>query len=209
MAERRMFAIRVIDSDEFLDMPGSARLLYYDLGMRADDDGFVNSVKKIIRMTGASQEDLSALIKKNFIIMFDNGIVVITHWKIHNYIRRDTYRETDYRTEKMMLNTNDDNSYQKIKDKLSVDEPSTTRGRPVDGSWTQDRIIEDRIIKENNFLTEITKEKTEKKSRKAFPNTKTVKKTLPKNTSKMNRNNVADDTDMIIKQLEESGGENF
>ena len=79
----------------------------------------------------------------------------------------------------------------------------------MDDPWTQDRIIEDRIIKENNFLTEITKEKTEKKSRKAFPNTKTVKKTLPKNTSKMNRNNVADDTDMIIKQLEESGGENF
>ena len=68
MAEKRMFAKSIIDSDIFIDMPTSARLLYYDLSMRADDDGFVNSPKKIIRMTGASDDDLKILILKNFII---------------------------------------------------------------------------------------------------------------------------------------------
>ena len=90
MAERRMFAKTIIDSDSFLDMPVSARLLYYDLGMRADDDGFVNSPKKIMKMIGATQDDLSILILKKFIIPFESGVVVIKHWKIHNYIRKDT-----------------------------------------------------------------------------------------------------------------------
>ena len=87
MAERRMFAKTIIDSDAFIDMPVTARLLYYDLAMRADDDGFVNSPKKIMRMIGASQDDLSILIVKKFILPFDNGVVVIKHWRIHNYIR--------------------------------------------------------------------------------------------------------------------------
>ena len=91
MAERRMFAKTIIDSDAFLDMPISARLLYYDLSMRADDDGFVNSPKKIMRIVGASEDDLKVLITKKFIIPFDSGIVVIKHWKIHNYIAKDNY----------------------------------------------------------------------------------------------------------------------
>ena len=89
MAERRMFAKTIIDSDAFLDMPVTTRLLYYDLAMRADDDGFINSPKKIMRIVGASQDDLKLLAAKKFIIPFDNGIVVIKHWKIHNYIRKD------------------------------------------------------------------------------------------------------------------------
>lgn len=77
MAERRMFAKTIIDSDNFLDMPMSSRLLYYDLSMRADDDGFVNSPKKIMRITGANDDDLKILIAKNFIIPFESGVVVI------------------------------------------------------------------------------------------------------------------------------------
>ena len=127
MAERRMFAKTIIDSDAFLDMPTSARLLYYDLGMRADDDGFVNSPKKIIRMTGASDDDLSVLIAKKFIIPFENGIVVIKHWRIHNYIRKDTYNETAYKEEKAMLILDENKSYKLIESKRiqPVDEPST------------------------------------------------------------------------------------
>ena len=127
MAERRMFAKTIIDSDAFLDMPTSARLLYYDLGMRADDDGFVNSSKKIIRMTGASDDDLSVLIAKKFIIPFENGIVVIKHWRIHNYIRKDTYNETAYKEEKAMLILDENKSYKLIESERiqSVDEPST------------------------------------------------------------------------------------
>lgn len=127
MAERRMFAKTIIDSDAFLDMPTSARLLYYDLSMRADDDGFVNSPKKIIRMTGASDDDLKILIVKQFIIPFETGIIVIKHWKIHNYIRKDTYNETQYKDEKSMLVINENKTYELIKDESiqTVDVSST------------------------------------------------------------------------------------
>ena len=91
MAERRMFAKTIIDSDAFLDMPMSARLLYYDLGMRADDDGFINSPKKIMRMIGASNDDVNILIARKFVIPFDSGVVVIKHWRINNYLRNDRY----------------------------------------------------------------------------------------------------------------------
>lgn len=111
MAERRMFAKTIIDSDAFLDMPMSARLLYYDLGMRADDDGFVNSPKKIQRVVGASDDDMKLLIAKKFIIPFESGVVVVKHWKINNFIRSDRYIETKYKVEKSMLELDENNSY--------------------------------------------------------------------------------------------------
>lgn len=98
MAEHRMFAKSVIDSDAFLDMSVSARLLYYDLGMRADDDGFVTP-KKIMRMTGASEDDLRILIAKGFLVPFESGVIVITHWWLNNYIKNDRYRPTIYQEE--------------------------------------------------------------------------------------------------------------
>jgi len=103
MAERRMFAKSVIESDIFLDLPMSARLLYFDLGMRGDDDGFVNSPKQVMRLTGAADDDLKILIAKNFIIPFESGIVVIRHWKTHNYLRSDRYKPTLYQNEKSLL----------------------------------------------------------------------------------------------------------
>lgn len=103
MAERRMFAKTIIDSDAFLDMPISARLLYYDLGMRADDDGFVNSPKKIMKIIGATNDDMNILIMRKFIIPFESGIVVIKHWRINNYLRKDRYNETKYIKEKNQL----------------------------------------------------------------------------------------------------------
>lgn len=142
MAERRMFAKTIIDSDAFIDMPVTARLLYYDLAMRADDDGFVNSPKKIMRMIGASKDDLSILIMRKFLIPFDNGVVVIKHWRIHNYIRKDTYNRTPYTEEMAMLELDENNAY-----KLTVDESSTERGRAVDDTLTQVRIGKDRLDK--------------------------------------------------------------
>ena len=106
-----MFAKTIIDSDAFIDMPVTARLLYYDLGMRADDDGFVNSPKKIMRMVGASQDDLAILISKKFIIPFDSGVVVIKHWRIHNYIQKDRYKPTKYTEEKAMLKVQENDGY--------------------------------------------------------------------------------------------------
>lgn len=111
MAEKRMFAKTIIDSDDFIDMPVTSRLLYYDLSMRADDDGFVNSPKKIMRFIGASQDDLKVLAMKGFIIPFESGIVVIKHWRIHNYIRKDMYHETKYKAEKSMLEVDENNEY--------------------------------------------------------------------------------------------------
>lgn len=111
MAERRMFAKTIIDSDAFIDMPLSTQALYFHLSMRADDDGFINNPKKIQRMIGASEDDLKLLIAKRFIIPFESGIVVIKHWKIHNYIRNDRYKETVYQEEKAQLKLKDNNAY--------------------------------------------------------------------------------------------------
>jgi len=143
MAERRMFAKTIIDSDAFLDMPVTARLLYYDLSMRADDDGFVNSPKKIMRMIGASQDDLSILALRKFIIPFDSGIVVIKHWKIHNYIRKDTYNATPYQDELAMLATDENKAYT-----LKNKELLTDRLLPVDEPSTQVRLGKDRLGKD-------------------------------------------------------------
>lgn len=111
LAERRMFAKTIIDSDAFLDMPLSTQALYFHLSMRADDDGFINNPKKISRVIGASEDDLKLLIAKRFIIPFDSGVVVIKHWKIHNYIQNDRYKETVYREEKTMLEVKPNKAY--------------------------------------------------------------------------------------------------
>ena len=111
MAERRMFAKSIVDSDAFIDMPMSARLLYYDLGMRADDDGFVNSPKKIMRMIGATNDDMNILLMRKFVIAFESGVVVIKHWRIHNYIQSDRYHPTKYAEEKAQLTVKANGAY--------------------------------------------------------------------------------------------------
>lgn len=150
MAERRMFAKTIIDSDAFLDMPISARLLYYDLGMRADDDGFVNSPKKIMKMVGASTDDMNVLILRKFILPFETGVVVLKHWRIHNYIRKDTYSETPYKKEKSMLMLDENKSYTLIdnESQLAVHEPST-QVRIGKDSIDKDSLGKDSIDKGN------------------------------------------------------------
>ena len=111
MAERRMFAKTIIDSDAFLDMPLSTQALYFHLSMRADDEGFINNPKKIQRMIGASEDDLKVLIAKRFIIPFESGIVVIKHWRIHNYIQKDRFKETVYKEERKLLSVKDNGAY--------------------------------------------------------------------------------------------------
>lgn len=111
MAERRMFAKQVIDSDAFLDMPMSTQALYFHLSMRADDDGFINNPKRIQRMIGASDDDLKLLLAKSFLIIFESGVVVIKHWKIHNYIQSDRYKPTVYTEEKALLTVKKNKAY--------------------------------------------------------------------------------------------------
>lgn len=120
MAEKRMFAKTIIDSDSFIDMPLSTQALYFHLSMRADDEGFINNPKKIQRMIGASDDDLKVLIAKNFIIPFESGIVVIKHWKIHNYIRADRIKNTVYKEEASLLEVKDNGAYTLTEDLSTI-----------------------------------------------------------------------------------------
>lgn len=127
MAKKRMFSLDIIDTDLFMDMPQTSRLLYYELCMRADDDGFVASPKKIMKMVGCNEDDFRILIGKQFVIPFDTGIVVIKHWKIHNYIQKDRYKETIYTEEKSELIQEKNGVYTKCiqngyTDKISIDQ---------------------------------------------------------------------------------------
>ena len=122
MAERRMFSKLITNSDSFLEMPSSSQNLYFHLNMNADDDGFVDKVKSIMRMIGAKDDDLRVLIAKSFIIPFDTGIVVIRHWRINNYIQKDRYKETIYSDEKESLSIDKSGLYTKcIQDVYKMD----------------------------------------------------------------------------------------
>lgn len=140
MAERRMFAKTIIDSDAFLDMPLSTQALYFHLSMRADDDGFINNPRKIQRMIGSSDDDLKLLNAKRFIISFESGVIVIKHWKIHNYIQKDRYKPTLYQEEKAMLDDKNNISY-------TVD---TECIQDVSNMDTQVRLGKDRLGKDRD-----------------------------------------------------------
>ena len=159
-----MFAKTIIDSDAFLDMPTTAQLLYFHLSMRADDDGFVNKPKSIMRMIGASQGDAEMLVNKKFVIPFESGIVVIKHWKIHNYIRKDMYKETKYKDEKDLLEYDENNTY-----RLPCNEPVTNPLQNRVESLTQDRLGKDRdsIDKDNIYNMCDSDEPHDKKPTKA------------------------------------------
>lgn len=106
MANRRMFSLDVVDTDIFLDLPISSQALYFHLGMRADDDGFVSSPKRVTAMIGANQDDLKLLIAKGFVIALEDGIIVIRHWKQNNYIQNDRRKNTIYQNQLATLIVN-------------------------------------------------------------------------------------------------------
>lgn len=113
MAEKRMFAKTIIDSDLFLDMPVTAQLLYFHLCMRADDDGFINNPKRIMRDVRCSDDDMKMLIAKDYVIPFESGVIVIKHWRLHNYIQKDRYKPT-LCDEKNLLTTNKNKVYERM-----------------------------------------------------------------------------------------------
>ena len=146
MAEKRMFSKTIIDSDAFLDMSLSTQALYFHLSMRADDDGFVNNPKKIQRMIGAGDDELKMLIAKRFIIPFDSGICVIKHWRIHNYIQKDRYKETVYQDEKAHLILKENKSYK------YVETPCIQNVSKVETQIRLDKTREDKDRLEENRL---------------------------------------------------------
>lgn len=179
MAERRMFAKTIIDSDAFLDMPLSTQSLYFHLSMRADDDGFINNPKKIQRMVGCGDDDLKLLMAKRFILVFDSGVIVIKHWKIHNYIRNDRYKPTLYQEEKAELAEKNSKAYTF---KTEVIESQNHLGIP-DGNRmgyqmdTQVRLGKDRLVKD--------KKKNSVEPSSTMPELfEKVWKTYPKKTNK-------------------------
>jgi uncharacterized phage protein (TIGR02220 family) len=135
-----MFSKKITDTDMFLDMPLSSQALYFHLNMHADDDGFVSNAKTVKRMMGSSDDDLKLLLTKNFIFVFESGVVVIKDWKIHNYIRKDTYNTTIYGDEKEQLAQDDNGSY-------------TLRIRSVDDPSTQVRLGKVRLGKDSNIYS--------------------------------------------------------
>lgn len=146
MAKKRMFAISIVDSDSFLDMPLSAQALYFHLGMRADDDGFINNPKGILRAISCNEDDLKLLITKNFVICFDSGIIVITHWKQHNTIQNDRYTPTNYKYEFEQLQSID-KTYS-LQNKIAMDTECIQTVSKMDTQYRLDKI---RVDKSNIY----------------------------------------------------------
>lgn len=150
-----MFSKQITTSDAFVDMPMSSQLLYFHLNMEADDDGFVANPKRITKMVGANDDDLKILLAKRFLLAFENGVVVIKHWLLHNAVRKDMYKETQYLEQKKQLQIKDNGVYTEVRNE-SVTEPLHRLG--------QVRLDKNRIEKREsslNFLKEISKEDIE------------------------------------------------
>lgn len=165
MASKRMFSVDVIDTDNFLDMPVSSQALYFHFGMRADDDGFVSSPKKIVKIANCTNDDLRVLISKGYVIPFESGVIVITDWKTNNLIKTDRYKKTRYQEEFKQLELHD-GAYTKKTNNLSCADLCRTEciqdGTKMEPNWNQDgtqvepqvRLGKDSIDKDNIYIVE-------------------------------------------------------
>lgn len=144
MAERRMFAKTIVLSDAFLDMPMSARCLYFTLGMLADDDGFVNAPRAIMRQCGSSEDDMRILISKKFVLEFESGVIVIKHWRINNYLQKDRIQPTKCVEEKAQLTVDEKGGYHR-----SIPQGTQKSNDVYIGVYTQDSIGKDSVGKDS------------------------------------------------------------
>jgi hypothetical protein len=184
MAQKRMFDKTITNSDKFLEMPVSTQNLYFHLSMNADDDGFLDNWKSIIKISGAKEDDLKLLIAKSYIIPFESGVIVIKHWRINNFLRKDRHTDTHYMEELMQLNISSNNEYV-LKDWLT------------DGQPSKDKISKDKYIYINTcsndtandisneslfeaFWTAYPKKKNKGSAEKWFKNHKPTKELVDK-----------------------------
>ena len=158
MAERRMFAKSIVLSDAFLDMPMSARCLYFTLGMLADDDGFVGSPKAIMRQCGASNDDMNILLNKRYVLGFESGVIVIKHWRMNNYLQNDRHKSTTYIEELETLSIDEKGAYTDSK------KPCIQN---VSKLYTQDSIGKDSKDKNNIYIPEVDPEEDPEKESKS------------------------------------------
>ena len=186
MAERRMFAKSIVLSDAFLDMPLSARCLYFTLNMVADDDGFVNNPKSIMRQCGASEDDLNILLVKKFLLAFESGVIVIKHWRINNYLRKDRYSETKYIDEKKLLKISDNGSYTQVGIPGGI--PSIGKDSIGKVSIGKDISFSNDEISENFEIEEEKKEISEKPTKKPDPYINPINEIFSKEYQKVFKN---------------------
>ena len=153
MAQKRMFDKLITNSDDFLEMPVSSQVLYFHLSMNADDDGFVNNWKSIMRLTGTKEDDLKILIAKSFVIFFNddenklmNGIIVIKHWRINNYLRSDRYKSTQFQKEFQRLNITDSGEYELSNNDIGIPTVDTDKNSRVKNSRVKNSIDKNRLV---------------------------------------------------------------
>lgn len=176
---RRMFSDKVVETDKFLDMPVSTQNLYFHLCMHADDDGFLGNPKTITRSIGGQQDDLTHLIEKGYVIVFEDGTVAITDWFVHNYIPKDRYHKTVYQDNKKKLELSETKQYrlvtrssivQDTKSKQDVYNMDTDCIQDVNKVYTEDKLSKDKLSKDNNIdklsSSENSDTEPEKKSQK-------------------------------------------
>ena len=184
MAERRMFAKSIMDSDDFMNLPFSAQAVYVHLAMRADDDGFIGNAKSILRMIGASEDDFRTLVDEGYLRTFDSSVVAIVHWKTHNYIQKDRYKPTVYRKEKDLMYPKKEEIKEETKEKVrkeetaeekieetaeeKIEENEDEKGTEITDDFfvsdldTQDRIGKDRIGKVRSVKDRSVKDRSGK-----------------------------------------------
>lgn len=157
---RRMFSDKVVETDKFLDMPVSTQNLYFHLCMHADDDGFLGNPKTITRSIGGQQDDLTHLIEKGYVIVFEDGTVAITDWFVHNYIPKDRYHKTVYQENKKKLELSETKQYrlvtrspivQDTESKQDVYNIDTDCIQDVNKVYTEDKLSKDKLSKDNNI----------------------------------------------------------
>lgn len=206
MAQRRMFSKKITDTDSFLDMSLSAQALYFHLNMGADDEGFVDNVKKIQRSIGASNDDLKILIGKGFLIPFESGVVVIRHWRIHNYIQADRFQATIYQDEKEQLEFD--------KSKIASIKPLDQCIQNVSKMDTQVRLGEDSLDKDRlDKVNNLYSGEDEKKSLSQIIKSSTVKvndRQIQQIQEYIGLDNMTVDMiDYAIQLTEDAGAESF
>ena len=128
MAQKRMFDRAIVDTDRFMDLPMSAKAIYFLLGMEADDEGFV-SYKKVIRIHGGNEDDVKILTAKSFLIAFESGVVVITDWNSNNYLNYNRIKPTEYQKEKKQLVLTSNHKYEFNNGSTSIEESSIVENR--------------------------------------------------------------------------------
>lgn len=205
MAQRRMFSKKIVETDFFMEMSPTAKLLYFYLNMSADDDGFVGNPKTIKLISGATDDDLKILIAKQFIIPFDSGVIVIKDWKIHNYIQKDRYNQTQYLDEKKQLLVEENGTYTKCIQDVSILDTQVRLGKSKDRLGKSNNTMSDKsddVIPYSEILDYLNK-----KTSRSFRNVEANKKLI---RTRWNEGYKLDDFKAVIDNMVVNwSGKNF